>query len=324
MKRILCTGGAGFIGSHLIDRLLLEEYHVTTFDNFDSYYNPVMKFNNVQHHIRNVNFRLLSGNVTDCHALERAFTVSKPDAVIHLAAQAGVRPSIQNPQLHCSVNIEGTVNVLELCRKYDVKKVIYLSSSSVYGNHPVLPFTETQNVSEPLCPYAATKKAGELLCYTYHHLYDMDIDCARPFTVYGSRQRTEMAIPLFTRLLYNEQPVTVYGDGSTMRDYTHVFDVVDGIVRMLRFSVGYQIYNLASSSPISLIELIKNINLLLGKDSHNIKINCQPMGIGEACATYGDITKARSKLGYAPCMTIYTGLQEYIGWYLKEGQYNAV
>lgn len=315
MKNYLVTGGAGFIGSHLIDRLLEEGNKVICFDNFDNFYNPVMKWGNVTPHVNNKNFKLVSGNVVDKRSLEKAFQEGKIDAVIHLAAQAGVRPSVQNPGLHFEVNVLGTVNVLEFCNKYNIKKVVFASSSSVYGNHLTVPWTEDLKTDSPLCPYAASKKAGELLCYTYHHLYNIDTACIRPFTVYGSRQRLEMAIPLFTKLIHSRKPLTVNGDGSTLRDYTCVFDVVEGIVRILGRYQGYEIYNLGTSILTSLTTLINEISTRLNVSPI---INYSPAGVGEAKLTYADITKAHSHFGYVPEYTIQKGLDHYIEWYLKE------
>lgn len=313
----LVTGGAGFIGSHLIDRLILEGHSVVCFDNFDNFYNPIMKWGNVSHHVNNKKFKLVSGTVKESLSMEKAFCGEKIDAVIHLAAQAGVRPSIQDPNLHFEVNVLGTINLLELCKKYNVNKIIYASSSSVYGNHSDLPFTETHIVDHPLCPYAASKKAGELICYTYHYLYRMDITCIRPFTVYGSRQRLEMAIPLFTKLIHQGKTITVYGDGTTKRDYTHVLDVISGIMAILSKEQGYEIYNLGTSQIISLNDLIIKIWQRVG-NSTPPSIEYVSTNAGEAKITFANINKAKEKLGYFPKFSIDLGLDEYANWYLKE------
>lgn len=317
---ILVTGGAGFIGSHLIDSLLDLGHEVVCFDNFDNFYDPIMKWGNVTHHAKKKGFRLVSGQVNDLRSFEKAYSDLPIDAVIHLAAQAGVRPSVQNPSLHFDVNVQGTINMLELCKKYQVMKIVFASSSSVYGNYPEVPFKETFDVSQPLCPYAASKKAGELICFTYHHLYNMDISCIRPFTVYGSRQRLEMAIPLFTRLIHAGTPLTIYGDGSTRRDFTHVSDVVDGILRILKNNLGYQIYNLGTGKTVILRDMIKIISEHLGHDQMP-EMEFRDFGAGEAVITYADITKARKILGYSPKMEIREGLKEYVNWYLKEKGY---
>ena len=318
----LITGGVGFIGSHLIDALLQWENDgkIICFDNFDNFYSPIVKWKNVLHNLEDPRFKLVSGNVVDKCSLEKVFKEYKIDAVVHLAAQAGVRPSVQNPNLHFEVNVLGTVNVLEMCRKYRVKKVVYASSSSVYGNHPDTPFVETLNVDMPLCPYAASKKSAELICYTYHHLYEMDIACVRPFTVYGSRQRLEMAIPLFTKLIYQNEPITVYGNGETRRDYTHVFDVVDGICKILRRSYGYEIYNLGTFVTTTLNELIEKIWRRLPNANKPV-INYRAPQMGEARMTFANIDKARRLLGYNPIMNLDKGLDQYIEWFLREEKY---
>ena len=322
MQNILVTGGAGFIGCHLIDRLLAEGHSVVCFDNFDNFYNPIMKWGNVTHHAKNKSFKLVSGLVNDMRSFKKAFS-NGLNAVVHLAAQAGVRPSMQNPVLHSEVNVSGTINMLELCRTYGIKKVVFASSSSVYGNHDTVPFQEDANVDKPLCPYAASKKAGELICYTYHHLYGMDISCIRPFTVYGSRQRLEMAIPLFTRLIFEGKPLTIYGEGNTKRDYTHVSDVVDGIMRILYVNAGYQIYNLGTGEVTMLNHLIQMISEHLGKRTMP-DLHYEPRGIGEAIITHANIEKAKRMLGYSPKMKIYDGLKEYVDWFLEEVRKNAI
>ncbi|MFH1547460.1 MAG: NAD-dependent epimerase/dehydratase family protein [bacterium] len=314
--RYLVTGGAGFIGSHLIDRLLKEDHQVVCFDNFDDFYNPVLKWGNVTKHVNNPKFTLISGTVVEQISFEKAFK-TQPDAVIHLAAQAGVRPSVQNPKLHYDVNVGGTLNMLEFCKKYEVEKVVFASSSSVYGNYPKVPFDEAMKVDSPLCPYASSKKAGENLCYVYHHLYNMDIACIRPFTVYGIRQRLEMAIPLFTKLIYNNEILKVYGDGSTKRDYTYVLDVVDGIVEILKRKHGFEVYNLGTAQPVPLWNIINGIAKRIGHPFPP-QIQHYPEGIGEAKITYANIDKARGYLGYDPKFNIDLGLDQYVEWYVKE------
>lgn len=315
MSKYLVTGGAGFVGSHLIDRLLNEGHKVICFDNFDNFYNPIAKWGNVTPHINNKNFKFVSGNISDKRSLAKAFCGNEIDAVIHLAAQAGVRPSMQNPLLHYEVNVLGTINLLDLCVQNKVMKMVYASSSSVYGDHPQTPWTEDLKVDEPLCPYAASKKAGENICYTYHHLYGMDIACIRPFTVYGSRQRIEMAIPLFTKLIYQDKEITVSGDGNALRDYTCVLDIADAIMKILPKYQGYEIYNLGTSMPETLNDLIKEIAIRLNKTP---SIQFVPIGIGEAKITHADITKAKNHFGYSPEYNIQKGLDHYISWFLKE------
>lgn len=309
----LVTGGAGFIGSHLVDRLLREGHWVTCFDNFDQFYNPVLKWKNIEQASKSNMFKLVSGNITNYKELEKAFCMDT-DCVIHLAAQAGIRPSSQNALLHFKVNVMGTINVLDLCRKRGVKKMLYASSSSVYGNKEGM-FDESMNVDHPLCPYAASKKAAELNCYTYHHLYGIDMAIIRPFTVYGPRQRTEMAIPLFTRMIDHDEPVTLFGDGLTTRDYTYVDDVVEGIMLILSKNHGYEIFNLGTSFQTTVRDLVSIISLALKKEA---KIRYQPTSAGEANNTFANITKARDLLGYSPKVDIWEGIARYVDWYLKE------
>jgi UDP-glucuronate 4-epimerase len=317
MSTILCTGGAGFIGSHLVDRLLKENHRVICFDNFDNFYNPTLKWRNIEGVLDNPNFKLVSGNVTDPLSLEKAFNCWKIDAVVHLAAQAGIRPSVQNPGLHFNVNVLGTVNVLELCRKNEVGKFVFASSSSVYGNNPNIPFKEDAPSDYPLCPYAASKKAGELICYTYHHLYKMDIACIRPFTVYGPRQRLEMAIPLFTKLIYEGKQITLHdsSQGEISRDFTYVDDVVSGIVGILSMNHGYEIYNLGSNRTVCMQELIYALENRLKR---NAIIKHAPLESGEALKTYADISKAQKKFWYCPTHTIYEGLDKFVVWFLED------
>jgi UDP-glucuronate 4-epimerase len=312
---ILIPGGCGFIGSHLIDRLLKDGERVICFDSFDNLYNPALKWKNIEHNISNPNFKLISGSVTEPMSLEKAFSCWRIDAVVHLAAQAGVRVSVQNPALHSNVNITGTVNVLEFCRRNEVERFVFASSSSVYGNNPNVPWKETEVVTEPLCPYAASKKAGELICYTYHYLHKMDIACIRPFTVYGPRQRTDMAIPLFTRLIHHKAEMTVHGGDEVKRDFTYVDDVVDGIVKILSKKHGYEIYNLGSGKAILLSDLVFALENRLKKDA---VIKHAPLMEGEATMTYADITKAKESFGYDPKHTIQDGLDKYIEWYLND------
>ncbi len=315
MGHYLVTGGAGFIGSNLIDKLLTEGHQVICFDNFDYFYNPVAKWKNLEQANKNKNFTLVSGNISDIKDIQKAFSISPVDAVVHLAAQTGVRPSKQNSQLHLNINMLGTVNVLELCKDYNVKKFVFASSSSVYGNNHKIPFSETDRVDRPICSYAATKRSIELMSYTYHYLSGIDVVCIRPFTVYGPRQRLEMAIPLFTKLIYQEKPLAIFGDGSTRRDYIYVDDVVSAIISILGKNHGYEIYNIGTSKTTSVLELINMIENKLGKTSKKI---FEPMHIGEAKQTYADISKAQKNFGYSPKFTISEGLDNFIVWFLKD------
>ncbi len=313
---VLVTGGAGFIGSHLAERLLAEGHCVLCLDNFDEFYDPLLKRRNLKRALLDPGFRLVEGDLREEGVLEEIFGGEKIDAVAHLAARAGVRPSIQNPLLYAEVNIRGTLNLLEACRKHNVGRVVFASSSSVYGNNRKIPFAESDPVDNPISPYAATKKAGELLCHTYHHLYGMHIACLRYFTVYGPRQRPEMAIHQFTRWIHQGKKVTVFGDGSSRRDYTYVDDAVAGTKEALLRARGYEIYNIGESQTISLLELIQAIEQRVAKKALLEYLPAQP---GDVEQTYADIRKASERLGYRPQTQIQEGIDRFVGWYLDEG-----
>jgi UDP-glucuronate 4-epimerase len=312
----LVTGGAGFIGSHLVERLLVEGHRVICFDNFDDFYDPARKRRNLAPALRQPSFRLVEGDLRDPAVLKKIFQEEKIDVVAHLAARAGVRPSIQDPLLYADVNIRGTLNLLEACRKNGVRRIVFASSSSVYGNNPKVPFAETDSVDNPVSPYAATKKAGELLCYTYHHLYGLDIACLRYFTVYGPRQRPEMAIHLFTRLIHQGKTVSLFGDGSSRRDYTYIDDAISGTMGALSREHGYEIYNIGESQTISLSELLRAIEEQTGEKALVKNLPAQP---GDVERTFADIRKAQERLGYQPRTDIHTGLARFVRWFLDEG-----
>ncbi|MGD0624761.1 MAG: NAD-dependent epimerase/dehydratase family protein, partial [Thermodesulfobacteriota bacterium] len=261
----LVTGGAGFIGSHLVERLLAEGHRVICLDNFDDFYDPALKRRNLTQALKDSKFCLVEGDLRDEDLLHKLFPEEKIEIVAHLAARAGVRPSIENPLLYADVNIRGTLNLLEACKKYKVRRVVFASSSSVYGNNLKVPFAEEDPVDNPISPYAATKKAGELICHTYHHLYGIDVACLRYFTVYGPRQRPEMAIHQFTRLIAEEKKVTLFGDGSSRRDYTYIEDAIEGTIAALGREHGYEIYNIGESQTTSLAQLVQWIEEQLKK-----------------------------------------------------------
>jgi UDP-glucuronate 4-epimerase len=312
---ILVTGGAGFIGSHLSERLLREGHRVIVLDNFDDFYDPRRKRKNLAPLLKNPGFRLYEGDLRDEAYLKNVFSAETIEIVAHLAARAGVRPSIQFPALYTDVNIRGTFNLLEACRHHGVGRLVFASSSSVYGNNPKVPFSEADNVDNPISPYAATKKAGELICYTYHHLYGMDIACLRYFTVYGPRQRPEMAIHQFTRLIHQGKKLSLFGDGSSRRDYTYIEDAVEGTMNALLRKHGYRIYNIGESQTTSLRELVRLIEDLVGKKAVTEYLPAQP---GDVDRTYADIRKAREGLGYNPMTDMPTGLRRFVEWYLEE------
>jgi UDP-glucuronate 4-epimerase len=308
---ILVTGGAGFIGSHLVGRLLKEDEKVIAIDNFDDYYDPKIKRSNIKEYLGNRNFELREVDLRDPQELRRVFQSDKIAQVIHLAARAGVRPSLKNPLLYEEVNIKGTLNLLEICKGYPVENFIFASSSSVYGTAST-PFMEDENLNKPTSFYAATKQAGELICYTYHHLYSIPTTCLRLFTVYGPRQRPEMAIHKFTRLIDEGGEITIFGNGHSKRDYTYISDVIDGIMRVLHKKFDYEVFNLGSSQPIELRELVALIESGLGKKA---RIGYLPDQLGDLPITFADLTRSRKVLGYNPRIGIEEGIRRFIEWH---------
>ena len=305
----MVTGAAGFIGSHLCEKLLAEGEQVIGLDNFDPFYDPDIKRANLAEVMKSGAFTLVEGDIRDSKCVEEI--LSGVDMIVHLAAKAGVRPSIADPQTYQDVNVHGTQVLLEAARNYGVKKFIFGSSSSVYGNNKKVPFAETDNVDYPISPYAATKKAGELICYTYHHLYEMDINCLRFFTVYGPRQRPDLAIHKFARLIEAGKPIPVFGDGSMRRDFTYIDDIIQGIRGAMEQCQGYEIYNLGESRPVRLDELIEKLEEALGKKAI---IERQPLQPGDVEQTYADVSKAEKKLGYRPQTEIEEGLKQFVTW----------
>jgi UDP-glucuronate 4-epimerase len=312
-NKILVTGAAGFIGSHLCERLLDEGLVVTGIDNFDDFYDPKIKHRNISTCLNNKNFRLIEADIRDRSAMEKA--VEGIEIIVHLAAKAGVRPSIAEPLLYNDVNISGTMVLLETANKHKVGKFVFASSSSVYGNNKKVPFSEDDNVDFPISPYAATKKACELICHTYHHLYGIDLTCLRFFTVYGPRQRPDLAIHKFSRLIEQEKPIPVYGDGSMMRDFTYIDDIIEGIIASMNKCEGFNIYNLGESQPITVNDLISAIETALSKKAIREYLPLQP---GDVNRTFADITKAQRELGYNPSTPIPDGLAKFTAWLRQE------
>ncbi len=306
MKHVFITGVAGFIGSNLARTMLEQGYTVSGIDNFDSFYDPQIKRKAVADLVKNSAFTLYEGDIRSRETLDRIFKTSGADLVIHLAARAGVRPSIEQPQLYYDVNVTGTLVLLEAMRAAGIRDMLFASSSSVYGNNKKVPFSETDPVDNPISPYAATKKAGELLCYTYHHLYDFNIFCLRFFTVYGPGQRPEMAIQQFGRKITEGTPITLFGDGTTRRDYTFVSDITAGILACASNLKGYEIFNLGNSDTITLIDLVRGIEETLGKKAI---VEWKPMQPGDVEITYADISKAKKMLGYRPDFPVKKGLK---------------
>jgi len=311
LRNILVTGGAGFIGSHLVDHLLNIGHRVVCIDNFEPNYNRSIKLKNIEFALSSDNFKFIEGDITNKSDLRKCFLELIPDTVVHLAAKSGVRPSISNPFEYYNTNVLGTLNLLEVMKDFNVKRLLFASSSSVYGNNKKVPFSEIDFVDNPISPYAATKKAGELLCHTYHTLHGLDIFCLRFFTVYGPRQRPDLAIRKFAENIMNDKPIDMYGDGSTSRDYTYIDDIIGGILSSIENLKGYEIINLGESKVISLSQMIHTLENHLIKKA---KINYLPMQPGDVITTYANIEKAKKILGYNPKWKFEDGVREFIRW----------
>lgn len=313
MKTILITGGAGFIGSHLVDRLLAEGgWQVTVVDDFNDFYEPAIKRANIDAHLSHPDFRLVEADIRDRTALAQAFNGAF-DCIVHLAARAGVRPSLQQPGLYAETNINGTLNLLELAREHGIKQFVFGSSSSVYGINAKVPFSEDDPVRQPISPYAATKAAGELLGHTYSHLYGMRCICLRFFTVYGARQRPDLAIHKFARLISEGRPIPVFGDGTTRRDYTYIDDIIAGVRAAVDYQGSdYEVINLGESRTVELSELIALLEKELGRKA---TIERQPLQPGDVPQTFADITRARELLAYNPQTAIEDGIHRFVEWF---------
>jgi UDP-glucuronate 4-epimerase len=315
--RVLLTGAAGFIGSHLGERLCARGDRVVGLDNFDRHYPRAVKDRNLASLRTREGFTLIEGDITSPGDLARAFDQARPDVVVHLAALAGVRPSIVEPVRYSEVNVTGTLRVLEACATRGVARVVFASSSSVYGVDSVVPFRESDPCGKPASPYAATKRAGELCAFVAHHLQSLDVTCLRFFTVYGPRQRPDLAIHKFTRLIDGGHPVELYGDGSTSRDYTWIDDIIDGTVAAIDEQAagrvpGYRIYNLGGSRTTALNRLVELIAEALGKKA---LVEWRPEQPGDMRRTLADLTHATSTLGYAPRVSIEEGIPRFVAWW---------
>jgi UDP-glucuronate 4-epimerase len=317
MKNILVTGGAGFIGSHLVDKLLSENiWKVTVIDDFNDFYAPEIKRSNIAHHQNNENFKLAETDIRNAAVLEKIFAKTKFEAIVHLAARAGVRPSLSEPKLYTETNVNGTVNLLELARQHEIKQFVFASSSSVYGINSKIPFAEDDRIYQTISPYAATKAAGEFLCHTFSHLYEIRTICLRFFTVYGARQRPDLAIHKFSKLIAEGKPIPVFGDGTTRRDYTYIDDIIQGVRAAIDYDKSdYEIFNLGESQTIELRELIEVLEENLGKKAI---IERKPMQPGDVPVTFADISKARELLGYQPTTKIRDGIPKFVEWFLKQ------
>ena len=311
---VLVTGAAGFIGSHLAEQLIRQGHRVIGLDNFDDFYPPSIKLENIRALESEEDFSMIEGDIRDADLLSRIFSEYDISLVAHLAARAGVRPSIQQPLLYDDMNIRGTINMLEASRTCGIQQFVFTSSSSVYGLNTKVPFDENDKVDCPTSPYAASKAAAELLCRTYNYLYGLPITVLRLFTVYGPRQRPEMAIHKFTKLIDSGEEVTVFGDGTSKRDYTYVSDIVDGITQALAYqNRGFEIFNLGDSRPIALEYLVSVIEEALEKKA---MIKNMMMPPGDVPVTYAGISKARALLDYQPKISIEEGVSLFVKWYL--------
>ena len=338
----LITGGSGFIGSHLVEQLLKNGHSVINVDNFDDFYDYKIKINNTLESLgqekqtvfsdkdtdiknliqstESATYRLYYQDIRDKEGLANIFNSYQIDMVVHLAALAGVRPSIERPMDYAEVNILGSMNLWELCKDFGVRKFVCASSSSVYGNNEKVPFSEEDNVDRPISPYAATKKCGEILGHTYHHLYDIDMIQLRFFTVYGPRQRPDLAIHKFTHLISSDKEIPFYGDGSTARDYTFIEDIIDGITKSIRYleenDKVYEIINLGENQVINLKEMLATIETEMGKSAIKNQLPMQP---GDVQKTNADITKAKSLIGYHPTTNFQNGIKKFVEWFLRKG-----
>ena len=309
---IFITGGAGFIGSHLCERLLKDGKEVIAVDDFNDFYDPERKKKNIRDFLKNKKFKVYKEDIRDKDRIKKIFENNKIEVIVHLAARAGIRPSMENPLLYIDVNVNGTLAMLELAKEFNIKKFIFASSSSVYGSNEKIPFSEDDAINNPLSPYAITKIAGEQLCRIYSKLYGIDIICLRFFTVYGPRGRPDMAPYKFTNLIMKNKEIEVYGDGSSKRDYTFISDIIDGVAAAIEKELKFEVINLGDSNPVELKYLIKLIEKNTGKKA---KIKLMPEQKGDVPITYADISKAKRLLGYTPKVKIEEGVKRLVEWH---------
>jgi len=312
MNKILVTGAAGFIGSHVVERLLRRGDDVVGVDNFNTFYDPAIKRRNAAAALENDNYSMHEVDICERPAIFELFEKTKPDVVVHLAARAGVRPSLQDPNLYNRVNVIGTQHILDACREVEPSHLVAASSSSVYGGITEVPFKETMDISRTISPYAATKRMNELMAHVYSYVYGLNITMLRFFTVYGPRQRPDMAIYKFTKLITEGEPVPMFGDGTTARDYTYIDDIVDGVVKAIDLPFRYEIFNLGEHHTTTLRELIDMICRHVGKPA---EIDPQPLQPGDVTITYADVDHARELLGYLPSVDIDEGVRRFVNWF---------
>jgi len=325
MNTILISGGAGFIGSHLVEQMLLNKKNkIVIMDNFNNFYEPALKERNIKElfiirekeDLDDDFLKVYRGDIRDNNFVNEVFDNNRIDIVIHLAAVCGVRPSIENPEEYYNVNVNGSLNLLEACKNRKIQKFIFASSSSIYGNNPKVPFSENDTVDNQISPYAETKKVGEHLCRSYYNLNDMSVACLRFFTVYGPRQRPDLAIHKFTELIFNNQEIPFYGDGDSERDYTYIDDVIEGIIKTIEWikqgHKKFEIFNLGESNTVSLKLMVKTLENVIGKKAI---INPLPMQPGDVIRTYADISKSRKVLGYTPKTDFQEGIVKFVDWY---------
>jgi UDP-glucuronate 4-epimerase len=312
--RILITGGAGFIAYHLASALMKSTAEVYLLDNFNDFYDPEIKRQNVRDLQSQGRAPIHIVDILDREKLRQVFEEVRPDAIVHLAAWAGVRPSLEKPEIYTSVNITGTVNLLELAKEFSTRCFIFGSSSSVYGGSKRVPFSEEDPVDRPVSPYAATKRAGELICHTYSHNFSMHITCLRFFTVYGPRQRPEMAIHKFAQLMFEGKEIPIFGKGDSRRDYTYVEDIVAGVLAAIEANPRFEIFNLGESQTITLMGLVELLETALGKKA---RIRFLPFQAGDMEITYADITHARQILGYNPQKPLKEGIRLFTDWFMQ-------
>jgi UDP-glucuronate 4-epimerase len=315
MTKILVTGGAGFIGSHTTQALLDRGDEVVCLDNFNDYYSPEYKYANVAPFLKRPGYTLIEGDVRDGDTLETLIKAHQPERIAHVAAMAGVRYSLLHPELYEEVNVRGTINVLESARQHEIKDIVFASTSSIYGSRQKVPFSEDDRVDWPVSPYAATKRACELIGYTYHHLYGLNFTALRFFTVYGPRGRPDMAAWLFTEAAFQGTEIKMFGDGSSSRDYTYIDDTVQGVLAALDRPMGYEIINLGNNQTTYLRDFIAMVQEFVGKEANIVRY---PMPAGDVPRTYADIAKAQRLLGYDPQTPFRVGLKKFVDWYRHE------